>query len=434
MLLIISGWGVKSSDSTFILTLRNTNLPNLIVWCFWWPGIILISILFGRLWCTVCPMELIASLLNRVGLKLKVPRFLHSGWAITFFYGVVLIIGVHTFAIHRFPHRMALYMIILFGMSAILSLIYEKRAFCTFFCPVGYQLGLYSTIACMEYRIKKKEVCDTCKEKPCVNKSRNYSWYGRACQSYLFPGTLKDNRDCILCTQCIKSCPNDNITFRFRKPFKDLFQGFKLKMPQMIFIMIIFGFAFYEVTTEWKTFQTWLMAPFNAINNYLNIPPPLNGTMTAFLLFFALPLILFVIVSYLHSLICSNKKGIASLSAYLMAFIPLVASTHFAKSVVKSVSRLQYIPGAIQDPGGVETARAILSGIIHTGGEWQKNLNVIAIIFSILILITGIVITLSLFVSIARKNQDKTPILYILISILYFICTSGALLGKMLAM
>ena len=132
-LLIMFGWSISTNDQQFLLTLRNTNLANLIIWCFWWPAIILLSVLFGRIWCTVCPMELMASLLNRIGLKLKVPKFLRSGWAITLLYAIVLVIGVHTLAIHRFPHRMALYMISLFGLTIVISLIFKKRAFCSYF-------------------------------------------------------------------------------------------------------------------------------------------------------------------------------------------------------------------------------------------------------------------------------------------------------------
>ncbi|NQT25467.1 4Fe-4S binding protein [candidate division KSB1 bacterium] len=52
----------------FAKVLRNTNLANLIVWSYWWPIIIIISIFWGRLWCTVCPIELITTLSARIGM------------------------------------------------------------------------------------------------------------------------------------------------------------------------------------------------------------------------------------------------------------------------------------------------------------------------------------------------------------------------------
>ena len=431
ILIIMFGWSISTNDQKFLLTLRNTNLANLIIWCFWWPVIILLSILFGRLWCTVCPMELMASLLNRIGLKQKVPKSLHSGWAITFLYAIVLVIGVHTFAIHRVPHRMALYMISLFGLTIVVSLIFKKRAFCSYFCPVGHLLGLYSTNAAMEWRVKDRKVCDACKEKPCINKIRDYAWYGRACQSYLFPGSLKDNRDCILCTQCIKACPNKNITFRFRKPFKDLFEGFNLSLPQIFFIYIVFGFAFYEVVTEWGTSKNLLMAPFNIINGQLHIPAPWTGTVNALLLFIIFPWLLFMIISFLQSLISKGKANFATLKFYLVAFIPLIASVHFAKAVVKSVSRFQYVPGALKDPEGIETACALIAGTIHIGGQWQKTLNFMAQGFSVFVLMIGLAVTLHLLIRIVHREKERFPVFYFVLSIVYFICTAGALVGKM---
>ena len=431
LLLIMFGWSVTTDDRQFLLTLRNTNLSNLIVWCFWWPAIILLSVLFGRLWCTVCPMELMASLLNRTGLKLKVPKVLRSGWAITLLYAFTLVIGVHTFAIHRFPHRMAVFMISLFGLTIVISLIFKKRAFCSYFCPVGTLLGLYSTNAAMEWRVKERKVCDTCKEKPCINKKRDFAWYGRACQSNLFPGSLSDNVDCILCTQCMKACPNDNVTFRFRWPFKDFFKGLKVNLAQAGFIMIVFGFAFYEVVTEWSTSKNWLMKPFNSINDQLHIPAPFNGTVTALLLFIALPVILFLSVSFLQSLMSKRKAGFASLTTYLVTFIPLIASVHFAKSLVKSVSRLQYVPDTLKDPQGIETARKLVAGTLHIGGQWQQALNYSAQGFSILVILIGLVVTLILLNRTTHRENERFPIFYFIISILYFFCTAGALAGKM---
>ena len=380
----------------------------------------------------MCPMELMASLLNRIGLKLKVPKFLRSGWAITFLYAIVLVIGVHTLAIHRFPHRMALYMISLFGLTIVISLIFKKRAFCSYFCPVGTLLGLYSTNAAMEWRVKDRKVCDACKEKPCINKKRNFAWYGRACQSNLFPGSLSDNVDCILCTQCMKACSYDNVTFRFRWPFKDLFKGLKVNLPQLGFILIVFGFAFYEVVTEWGTGKNFLLEPFTRINELLHISSPWDGTVNALLLFIVLPVILFLIISFLQSLISKGKADFATLKYYLVVFIPLIASVHFAKSLVKSVSRFQYMPGALKDPDGIETAHALIAGTIHIGGQWQKTFNYMAQGFSVFVLMIGLVVTLNLLVRIAHRENNRFPFFYFVLSIAYFICTAGALVGKML--
>jgi len=69
LLLIYGAIGITTDDKNFAIILRNTNFANLIVWSYWWPLIIVTAILFGRLWCSICPMELITSFLEKSALE-----------------------------------------------------------------------------------------------------------------------------------------------------------------------------------------------------------------------------------------------------------------------------------------------------------------------------------------------------------------------------
>ena len=110
--LIYGAIGVTTNDSDFAKVLRNTNLSNLIVWSYWWPLIIVTAILFGRFWCTICPMELVTSLAGMLGLKRKPGKLLKSGWVSTLFYAIILVVGIHTLAIHRIPNLMVIYILL----------------------------------------------------------------------------------------------------------------------------------------------------------------------------------------------------------------------------------------------------------------------------------------------------------------------------------
>jgi len=116
---------------------------------YWWPLIVVVAVLFGRVWCMVCPMELVSSLAVRIGLRRKAPRILRSGWVITVFFTLIVIVGLHTLAIHRIPQRMAIYMLMLLGLALVVSLIWEKRAFCSYVCPVGHLCACFAArVAC----------------------------------------------------------------------------------------------------------------------------------------------------------------------------------------------------------------------------------------------------------------------------------------------
>jgi hypothetical protein len=66
------GLGARSAD---LMILRKTNLSTLVVWGIWWPSMIAVAVAFGRVWCTVCPMELV----NHVGDALA----RRLGWRLT---------------------------------------------------------------------------------------------------------------------------------------------------------------------------------------------------------------------------------------------------------------------------------------------------------------------------------------------------------------
>jgi polyferredoxin len=184
-LLIAGGLGVSTPDAGLAKELRNTNLANLIVWSYWWPLIIIAAIVLGRVWCTVCPIELLSFWAGRYGLRRQVPPFLRSGWGITVFYALILIVGVHTLAIHRLPHRMALYLLTLTGTGVAIAFLYGKRAFCSHVCPVGHLLGLYSMVSPLEWRAGDQSVCKSCKTKDCVAKKSHYRLTARSCTSDL---------------------------------------------------------------------------------------------------------------------------------------------------------------------------------------------------------------------------------------------------------
>ena len=210
ILLIVGGLAVDTNDMAFAKVLRNTNAANLIVWSYWWPLIILSAIFLGRVWCTVCPMELVTSLASRIGLKRKPPAFLRSGWVMTGFYILILFVGIHTLAIHRVPFRMAIYMLILFGAAVVSGLLFSRNTFCAHVCPVGFLLGLYARLAPVGWGVRDKSVCQDCKDRSCVSNRTAYEFQGRSCGVGLKPYSLDDNTDCLVCGQCLKACDRND--------------------------------------------------------------------------------------------------------------------------------------------------------------------------------------------------------------------------------
>ncbi|MFQ5978554.1 MAG: 4Fe-4S binding protein [Candidatus Heimdallarchaeota archaeon] len=188
--------------------------------------------------------------------KREYPKRLRSYWiTIILFSGIM----VFDFAIGMFvnPLYTALFVVFLIFLSISMGLIYEKRAFCQYICPLAAIIGAYGMTGATEVRNKDIEVCKKCKTKECrkgrtrtngedaFGNIREFDYpAGYACPMGEYPMTMDRNMDCIMCFECFKSCPNDNISFNIRPPLVDTYNVKKRKFDQAALGAILVGLTF----------------------------------------------------------------------------------------------------------------------------------------------------------------------------------------------
>lgn len=132
------------------------NLATALVWNVWWP-LVVVSVLFlGTAWCAVCPWDALSGWIVRrrwwrrasphPGLNLKVPGYLHNVWlALLLFIGLTwLEIGL---GVTAKPFATALMALAMLVMSVVFLVVFERKAFCRYACPVGRTLGFYARLA-----------------------------------------------------------------------------------------------------------------------------------------------------------------------------------------------------------------------------------------------------------------------------------------------
>lgn len=399
ILIIIGGLGVTTDDPELAYWLRNTNLANLIVWSYWWPVIILSAMLVGRLWCTVCPMELITYWAGQIGLGLRVPNILKSGWVVTVFYALIWVVGVQTLAVNRIPHQMSLYMLLLIIVAVDVSLIFRMRTFCSYVCPVGHLLGLYALISPFEWRSDDLSVCQRCKTKDCVAKKNQNRLCGRSCTSNLYPATIRDNRDCLLCTQCLKACPHDNLRFSTRRPFADFFTALDLRPAQLGFILLISGCVVYEILSEWPvSLEIFMWVP-DRLTHALSITGPIANLVSATIMFVAMPALLLLLVANLAKLASGPQAPPfgATAKAFALLLLPTIASAHLVKSVLKMSSRVPYWRGALSNPKGIETAQGIANGNVQLDTSLPDALDPAVSFAAVALLLLALAATVQIF-------------------------------------
>jgi polyferredoxin len=366
LLLVLGGLGVTTADPDLTRYLRYTNLANLIVWSYWWPVIIIAAVLFGRVWCTVCPMEFLTYWAGRIGLRWRVPGLLKSGWAVTVFYTLVWIVGIRTLAVNRIPHQMSLYMLLLILMAVDVSLIFERRAFCSYVCPVGHLLGLYALLSPLEWRADDDSVCESCRTKDCVAKKNQYRLAAHSCTSSLYPASITDNRDCLLCTQCWKACPQENIRLGVRRPLADLLAGVDLRPAQAGFILVLSGIVVYEILSEWPVSFAMMMWGPERLTQALGMTGAMSNLVCATFLFVMTPALGLLVVTTLARLAGGQERVSFGQTAktFTLLLLPTIAGAHILKSLLRMSSRLPYWSGVWADPKGIETARGMVAGTL----------------------------------------------------------------------
>jgi len=362
LILIYMGWGMMSED------LRYTNLTSFLIWVVWWPMIIFLVLITGRAWCTVCHQKFIADSLGGFGLQWKVPNWITKhgvSIVLTMILGVlVLHTTVSGYAVNHFAYMSAIYLIIIVAYPVIISLLFEKSAYCKSFCPLIGFLGNYTRCSPTELRSADHEKCKACKDKECV----------KHCQNRLYMGTMdaQQQEGCLLCMQCVKYCPHDNITFRFRSFFNGLWDSPKRSVAGTLAAALLLGIVIGEVGEEWVLVD-------DAILFVPNIMADLTGFETIFdtatggyliwevlFLFIVLPAIIFGLMGAVAALLARGESAWNYIKIYALAFVPLILSLHITKHFHTFNSKLGYLPNVIADPFGVSTAEAIKTGALET--------------------------------------------------------------------
>ncbi len=359
--LTIIGWGHFAPEGMNDKLYAKTNIVNLVIWGIWWPSMVWLAVIFGRVWCMVCPLEFIANGAERLGRKCGVKqlilgKWLRSGALIAGLYATIqlCVAGAH---LHRVPAYTSLFLLSLLGMAGLVGFFLKDRAFCRGFCPVGLLLSVYGRGGMLAVRAGPDQICNTCTGKDCIMACNRTRLYGRSCPSLLNPPKLNSNRDCLVCSQCIKSCKPDNMQLVLRRPFHPADAREPLaSWPATIFIMMVSGFVTAELCSEWKTAQSiFLWLPEHFIDHFSL--SAVGGWIEGIWAILVYPLALWLVLGVAASL--NGDDASIIIKSWRLLALPLavvISAGHIAKGLAKFVSWIGFLPYALKDPLGIRTA------------------------------------------------------------------------------
>ncbi len=330
------------------------NFSIIFVWIAWWALLILLAVpLFGRGWCAVCPIPMPGEWLQNKGLlgprgntaplgQGRVwPRRLRNIWIQN---GAFALLALFSAVVLTQPVVTSLVLGAFLILALGASLLFERRAFCRYLCPVGGFIGLYSQAAPLEVRVRDKTICAAHTTKTCY--TGNQDGYG--CPWGVFPGGLTQNTYCGLCLECLRTCSLDNIAINIRPAGSDLAlsKGHRVDEAFKSFIMLGSALVYSAVLLgPWGEMKT-------AAYNIGSQGWILYALFFLAFIFGLLPGLFYLAVKASHGLRSDRRVVRRRFVAYSYSLIPLGLASWIAFSLSFVLANGSYILSGLSDPFG----------------------------------------------------------------------------------
>ncbi|MBW4517674.1 MAG: sigma 54-interacting transcriptional regulator [Timaviella obliquedivisa GSE-PSE-MK23-08B] len=238
-------FGPQSRDRNFVLNL---------FWDWWWLGSLLIFPFLGRIWCAFCPFMIYGELVQKLSLK-WFPRQLRSwprqeaerigGWFLFGLFALILL-WEELWDLENTAYLSGCLLLLITAGAVIFSLLFERRFWCRYLCPIGGMNGMFAKLSMIELRAQQGICSATCTTYQCY-KGGSQKGEGQetgGCPIYSHPAQLQDNKDCVLCMTCLKACPHRSVELNLRPPGIELWTTHKANYPEVALLFLLFGATF----------------------------------------------------------------------------------------------------------------------------------------------------------------------------------------------
>lgn len=222
------------------------NFAVVVTWMLWWLVLPLSFVLFARSWCAICPLGAASDVVQ------KVFRFRRRAPGALFKKGGIWVAGLSFLGfawagtLWHFDDNSqatAITLLALLSASTVTALVWQRRSWCRYLCPVGLIAGFYSMLSIIGLRPNRQICRDDCDSAECNGAGDGTM----ACPLFEVPSALDGNRDCNLCGACVRRCPHESMRLRLRNPFAELWQRRRLVRGEGFFVMALMAVVFLEV-------------------------------------------------------------------------------------------------------------------------------------------------------------------------------------------
>jgi polyferredoxin len=329
------------------------NIAPVITWTWWWALLVFLILGLGKTFCSLCPWEALTTLLSSCSLKSRKKSFsFNLSWprSLRNIYPALVLFILLTWVelgydLTRDPWMTALMGLVMFLMAFTAAIFFERRGFCRYACLVGRISGLYALFSPLELRPLKKEICRSCSGRECYHGSET----AEGCPTSLFPGNLKENSYCTLCSECVRACPEDNLALNLRPPAEDLLRKHRFRMDEAVLAVVLLALTSFHgltMTPQWWRLNDWC-------REVLGWGPKASFTVLMALMI-AIPLVVFHLAAGLsfHLTKPSALTRRDLFKAFAYPLIPVALFYHLAHNGMHFFMEGQNLLPLLSDPFG----------------------------------------------------------------------------------
>lgn len=306
-------------------TAAEHNLGITLSWVVGWPLMIFAFFFLARTWCSVCGLSVPGWLAQKVLKPTRpTPKFIrrHSGWIMATL--CILLFWIETtWNAYGSPRLTAWIIIAITTGSLLFSMRYKRRVWCRYICPLGAINALFSMPSIIELRANSQVCLNRCGDHACYAGDDEAA----GCPMFRHPFLVDNNRDCILCGQCVKNCRLNSIHLNLRLAPQELWRQQSPRLADSLLVVslaaIYFPFAISQNYPEWPS----------QLATHLSPPELTLSTPLVYSVFFfcciAFYLVGYVVLSRIMAAITGNGwRAVAAILGYGM--IPLVLGAFMA--------------------------------------------------------------------------------------------------------
>jgi len=332
------------------------NLATMLTWTVWWSLIILFTVLLGSFWCSVCPWDTLSNWICKqriwfkttriTSLGLTMPRRFRNIHLATAFFIVLTWLELG-WGITTSPLATALLSLLVIFLASASMLVFERKSFCQYFCPIGRTIGIYSKLSITKILPIDTNTCLECTSLECYHGSSTIE----ACPTHVTLGKAKDHSYCISCGNCLYSCPSANLAWKSVTPNQELSQETKINNSESWFLLVLFSLTLFHGVTMLPFWESLVSRTAVLINDS-------GRLLTTFSLYMFLTI---VIVSSLYALTIRVTSKLLKQDSYQRNFrtlsiilLPLALSYHIAHNFTHFFMETAGFFDVLSNPLGID--------------------------------------------------------------------------------